>query len=195
MARKKDILVTAAIALNQFRSRTIWAAILVLIGAPLSAAAIAFGAPETVVYYLAFFGAAIATAVWLIRPDVSSEASFASSVSTVLLVEDEPDVRQTLSRLLSAHGAFVHAARSWSEALDKLQQRKHEYDLVVLDISLPKQSWADAFSILRRQNPQVTMVLVEVKNQYPRAPTDYTIVGSLGPAEVRDQVQEILAPA
>jgi PAS domain S-box-containing protein len=56
---------------------------------------------------------------------------------TVLVVEDEPAVRQALQRILTGHGYTVVAAANGAEALELFIARKNEIDLLVTDIVMP----------------------------------------------------------
>jgi PAS domain S-box-containing protein len=53
----------------------------------------------------------------------------------VLLVDDEPDAREVIARMLRAHGATVIPAASGSEALQLSRERNH--DVLVSDIGMP----------------------------------------------------------
>jgi CheY-like chemotaxis protein len=68
-----------------------------------------------------------------------------SSVN-VLVLDDEPDGREVLKRLLEDAGASVHSAACAEDAIDELQ---HGYvpDLIVSDISMPGQ---DGYAFMRR---------------------------------------------
>jgi CheY-like chemotaxis protein len=63
------------------------------------------------------------------------ESRIDSRALDLLLVEDNPDVADTLSELLTASGHRVELARSAEEALDALQRRRP--DVVLSDIGLP----------------------------------------------------------
>ncbi|HEY0095627.1 MAG TPA: response regulator, partial [Archangium sp.] len=63
----------------------------------------------------------------------------------VLLVEDEPDVREMLVTLLERCGLHVKAARSTAEAWELLQQDKP--DVLISDIGMPGE---DGHTFLRR---------------------------------------------
>ena len=54
---------------------------------------------------------------------------------TILLAEDQDDVRSTLSRLLRSHGYTVIDTEDGEEALSRI--RAFRLDAVVLDINLP----------------------------------------------------------
>ncbi len=53
----------------------------------------------------------------------------------ILIVDDEPAIRQTLGAVLEDEGYVVHTLGKGEQCLDEL--RRHAYDLVLLDIWLP----------------------------------------------------------
>jgi CheY-like chemotaxis protein len=63
----------------------------------------------------------------------------------VLVVEDEPDVRSALSRVLEQKGASVVALESGTGIEDALAS--HRPDVLVLDIGMPRE---DGYTLLRR---------------------------------------------
>ena len=75
----------------------------------------------------------------------------------VLIVEDDPDVRDALSEDLADHGAEVIEARDGAEALDRM--REHHPDVVVLDLLMPTMDgWQ--FRIEQRRDPELARVPV-----------------------------------
>lgn len=56
--------------------------------------------------------------------------------ATILYVEDNPDNRMLIRRVLAADGFTVHEAASASEALAKLQTLRP--DLILMDINMPE---------------------------------------------------------
>ncbi len=69
---------------------------------------------------------------------------------TILVVDDEPTLRETLAEALDADGFRVVTAADGSEAL--VQFREHHPDLVVLDLMLPELSGVEVCRILRRES-------------------------------------------
>jgi CheY-like chemotaxis protein len=59
----------------------------------------------------------------------------AMSAGKVLVVDDEPEVRQVLHEFLASRGYDVSLAANGAEALDTLQTLKP--DLVLLDVAMP----------------------------------------------------------
>ncbi len=60
------------------------------------------------------------------------------STPTVLVVDDEPQIRRVMRTTLSSNGYTVLEARSGEEALDIL--RKEQPDLILLDVNMPGRS-------------------------------------------------------
>lgn len=76
---------------------------------------------------------------------MSSVSEADVSTTTVLVVDDEPMVREVVARYIALGGHRVHEAADGDEALRWLAH--HEPDLVVLDVMLPG---TDGLTILRR---------------------------------------------
>jgi PAS domain S-box-containing protein len=65
--------------------------------------------------------------------------------TTMLIVDDEPDGRQLMVRILEGRGAEVTAVAGGAEALELLKQ--HRFDLLVSDIGMPD---LDGYELMRR---------------------------------------------
>lgn len=70
----------------------------------------------------------------------------------ILLVEDEDSLRELYFELLTDEGFVVKEAKDGQQALDLLQ--KGGYDLVLLDILLPRLSGPEVLSQLKKKKPQ-----------------------------------------
>jgi len=86
-----------------------------------------------------------------------------SQHSSVLVVDDESALRKALRTSLTASGFDVEEARSGEEALGTVQQ--HQFDLVLLDVSMPGMSGIDACRRIRGISPQAGIVMVTVRDQ------------------------------
>jgi DNA-binding response OmpR family regulator len=69
---------------------------------------------------------------------------------TILVVDDEPTLRETLAETLEADGFRVVTAADGREALARF--REHHPDLVVLDLMLPELSGIEVCRILRQES-------------------------------------------
>jgi CheY-like chemotaxis protein len=94
-----------------------------------------------------------------VPPDVlmdSSRIPKNQSVATVLIVEDDPTVREVWQRLLHGFGYEVVAARDAKEAVTLLA---HRPDVAVLDVHLPGASGIWLADEIRRTSPTTAVVL------------------------------------
>ena len=66
----------------------------------------------------------------------------------ILVADDEPDIRNVLNLLLTAHGYTVDEAENGLRAVDMVQTT--EYDLIIMDIMMPGMSGTDACAQIRR---------------------------------------------
>ncbi len=78
-------------------------------------------------------------------------------VRTLLVVEDEPTVRETLAYTLEQDGFRVIAAGDGREALDRF--RDGHPDLVLLDLMLPELSGIEVCRIIRRESAVPILIL------------------------------------
>jgi DNA-binding response OmpR family regulator len=76
---------------------------------------------------------------------------------TILVVDDEPTLRETLAEALDADGFRVVTAADGSEAL--LRFREHHPDLVVLDLMLPELSGMEVCRIIRQESDVPILML------------------------------------
>jgi two-component system cell cycle sensor histidine kinase/response regulator CckA len=76
----------------------------------------------------------------------------------ILVVDDETLVREATIELLSELGYEVDAVQDGDEALNRINQRE-EYDLVILDIQMPRLSGHDTLTRMREIKPHLKVLL------------------------------------
>src|SRR5437660_12672067 len=76
----------------------------------------------------------------------------------ILLVDDNPSVRETLAMLLMRAGYDVAVAEDGFAALSQL--RKTLPDVVVSDLEMLRMSGVDLLSVVRRRCPQILTVVM-----------------------------------
>jgi two-component system response regulator AtoC len=77
-------------------------------------------------------------------------------VSRVLLVDDEPGVRFTLSEVITDQGHEVIAVESGRAALERID----DVDAVVTDLSMPEMDGLELLSAIRRARPELPVVIL-----------------------------------
>src|ERR1700689_4320964 len=80
------------------------------------------------------------------------------SKGTILVVDDEAEIREGLELLLGSEGYGVSSAETASEGLAKLGE--HPYDLVLLDVSLPDRNGLDVLREVHLRDPSLSIVLI-----------------------------------
>lgn len=78
--------------------------------------------------------------------------------SIALVVDDNYGIRELLSYLLHFAGWEAHTASDGQEALDLLRER--QYDVVLLDIDMPRMDGVTALRLLRELHPHMKIVLM-----------------------------------
>ncbi|GFO62912.1 response regulator [Geomonas paludis] len=77
---------------------------------------------------------------------------------TVLLVDDEPELRQVGTVLLNGLGLSVITACNGREALDIYRERSRDIDLVLMDLTMPEMDGVEAYQELRREAPALPIL-------------------------------------
>ncbi len=83
------------------------------------------------------------------------------SEASILVVDDEPMVREVLSRYLSREGFDVSAAEDGEEALTHYARATP--DLVLLDLMLPKIDGFEVFRRIREQSRRTPVIMLTAK--------------------------------
>ena len=88
---------------------------------------------------------------------------FGPSDKTILIVDDETDIRTVVGELLTGHGYNVVQAKDGAEALILL--RKSKFDLMVLDIMMPKMNGYQVMDALKSIIPQLPVIMLTAKSE------------------------------
>lgn len=79
-----------------------------------------------------------------------------TSGQQILVVDDEPSIRESLALLLSLAGYEVATAEDGFDAL--LQIKRSLPDVIVSDLNMPQMSGFEFLSVVRRRFPQIAVV-------------------------------------
>jgi PAS domain S-box-containing protein len=77
----------------------------------------------------------------------------------ILVVDDEPPIREALVRTLTANGYQAYTAEDGSDALALYFQRKNEIDVVLTDISMGQMDGVTLVRSLRKVDPKVRVIV------------------------------------
>jgi DNA-binding response OmpR family regulator len=81
--------------------------------------------------------------------------------SRILLVDDDPTVRDSLKEVLVAEGYFVVPAENGQRALDLANQSA--LDLALLDLNMPVKNGWDTFEQLTREHPVLPTIIITAR--------------------------------
>src|SRR5206468_6822628 len=79
-------------------------------------------------------------------------------MSRILIVDDEPGIRQSLKGVFEDEGFTTESASSGEECLKKIEESS--YDLVMLDIWLPGADGLETLRRLREKSPDTRVVMI-----------------------------------
>ena len=118
----------------------------------------------------------------------------------VLIVEDDQFLREFYQELLTSEGHFVDAASDGEIALTKL--RSNEYNLVLLDLMLPKKDGVQVLRDLKVSPPKSSQINIlvltnlgqdlVVKECFDLGADGYLIKSALNPDQVLTEVKSYL---
>jgi two-component system, cell cycle sensor histidine kinase and response regulator CckA len=117
-----------------------------------------------------------------------------SSGGIVMVVDDEPYVRETVRRTLELAGYTVICAAGSDEALQLFQSLGRQIELAIVDLTMPGESGADVVRRLRHYDPRLKVI---ASSGYPeaevRAQFGAAMDGFLPKPYRSDRLREIVA--
>lgn len=84
------------------------------------------------------------------------------SKASVLLVDDDKDMTETLSDILTDMSYRVETANSGLEAIEKVKTQ--EFDTVLLDIKMPGINGVETFREIKRMRPEAVVMLMTAQS-------------------------------
>jgi DNA-binding NtrC family response regulator len=81
-----------------------------------------------------------------------------SSAGSVLIIDDEVAIRESLETLLQLEGYSVDSSASAEDGLAQIGQ--HSFDLVLLDLALPDRNGIDLLEEIHSNDPQLPVIMI-----------------------------------
>ncbi len=94
----------------------------------------------------------------IVRDPVSSPNGNGDKRSHILLIDDEAAIRDSIDTLLTLEGFSVTLAPEGTTGLDLLA--RNEYDLLLLDLSLPGESGIDLLPRITELQPRLPIIMI-----------------------------------
>jgi DNA-binding NtrC family response regulator len=79
-------------------------------------------------------------------------------MATILIIEDDTDLRKFLTRLLERENHYIIEAENGQEAATLLTSLKP--DLVITDIIMPEQDGIGTINMLREKHPEMKIIAI-----------------------------------
>jgi CheY-like chemotaxis protein len=77
---------------------------------------------------------------------------------TILLAEDDPDVRKLTRMVLEDFGYRIIGATDGQDAIDKFQEHVAEIDIILADVVMPKKSGQDLYIAAKAVRPDIKII-------------------------------------
>src|SRR5512146_790785 len=81
-----------------------------------------------------------------------------AGIGSVLIIDDEAAIRESLETLLEFEGYTVTSAETGEEGLDRLSETP--FDLVLLDFALPDRNGLEVLAEIRSRDPQLAVIMI-----------------------------------
>jgi PAS domain S-box-containing protein len=92
--------------------------------------------------------------------DFTPEFQPPRGIETVLLVEDEPEVRVVMRTLLEKNGYQVIVAMDGEHALDRYMEYEDNIDLLILDVIMPKKNGKEVYDIISKTREDIKTIFI-----------------------------------
>jgi two-component system, chemotaxis family, chemotaxis protein CheY len=111
--------------------------------------------------------------------------------STVLVVDDDPDILEALSEILEAEGFEIRRARNGKEALDRLEPDAPQ--LILLDLMMPVMDGWEFAQRMRQRPPEIARIPIIVLSADRNVGSKAADLGAVGhlakPFELNDLLE------
>ncbi|MBI1983039.1 MAG: sigma-54-dependent Fis family transcriptional regulator, partial [Acidobacteria bacterium] len=81
-----------------------------------------------------------------------------SSKGSILIIDDEQEIRESLEQLLAIEGYQALTASTAEEGLKRVSERV--FDLTLLDISLPDRNGLEVLKSIKRDSPETGVIMI-----------------------------------
>lgn len=112
---------------------------------------------------------------------------------TILVVEDEPALRQLIAGALSGAGYRVHQAKNGAEATSLFARHGADIDLVVTDLEMPKVDGSQLIDALRERRRSLKVMCISGARSAP-AGADVFIRKPFSRDALLAQIRVLLGP-
>ena len=95
-------------------------------------------------------------------------------MTDVLIIDDDPMIRNMLSQFFEIEGYEVRKASNGKEGLEL--NREHPADLIVTDMIMPEMDGLETIMAIRRENPDAKIIAISGGGR--NSPEDYLVLAN-----------------
>lgn len=77
---------------------------------------------------------------------MTTDTTLSAKVKTILVAEDDEDVRYLIIRILESSGYHVISAINGDDAIKRFEEHKDKIDMLLFDVMMPKKGGKDAYN-------------------------------------------------
>jgi CheY-like chemotaxis protein len=129
---------------------------------------------------------------------VSSAVTPSGGTETILVAEDDEQVRMLTHKLLESFGYTVIEARDGNDALQQFLAHREKIGLVLLDVIMPGKNGREVFEEMTRVAPELRVIFTsgyssDIFQQWESGDADVAFISKpVPPAELLKKVRAIL---
>ena len=112
-------------------------------------------------------------------------------IKTVLLVDDNDDIRVLAKWFFDNIGYIVETARSAEDALGKFNSKVH--DMVLTDNTMPGMTGAELSHVIKMRSPSTPVVMYTANPPADRSCIDVLVQKPAGLLDVKDAIDKFVA--
>jgi len=114
-------------------------------------------------------------------------------MANILIVDDDPGVRQALCRIVRMKEHTAFEAASGVEALEAL--RAQPIDMAFVDLNMPEMNGLELMILVRKEHPDTRLVPMSAVEDLSTVPNKFTAEGTLTKPFAVEEVGEVLSDA
>ena len=117
---------------------------------------------------------------------------------TILLAEDELEVRRLVKTVLEEFGYKVIEAVDGDDAINRFMENKDRIDIVILDVIMPKKNGREAYNELKNIKPDIKTIFISgytediIKNEDIVGNRFNFIAKPVSPTDLLRKIREVL---
>lgn len=94
------------------------------------------------------------------KPEISEVAPVVTSEATILVIDDDLDVRDVLKDVLTGHGFNVITAEDGDRGLEVFRKHRQEIDLVLLDLIMPRKGGREVLLEISDEDDRAKVIII-----------------------------------